>query len=130
MLGELLFYDKLNILKTSKAFKRYERSYSVEIIDLKDPSVQLTISKPSIQGLFKYLFNEIKGFKYQITLKVLLSKYKENTDREFTLAYFSSTTKTVIGLKFGLGKSLEEVFNRINNWISEGSGWIIESIDA
>ena len=47
MLGELLFYDKLNILKTSKAFKRYERSYSVEIINFKDPSVQLTISKPS-----------------------------------------------------------------------------------
>ena len=32
--------------------------------------------------------------------------------------------------KYGLDKSFQEVFNRIYNWISEGSDWIIESIDA
>ena len=80
--------------------------------------------------MFKDLLNEIKGFKYQITLKILLSKYKENTDREFAPVYFNSTTKTVIGPKYGLDKSFQETFNRIDNWISEGSGWIIESIDA
>ena len=48
----------------------------MEIIDLKDPSVQLTISKPSIKGLLKDLdlLNEMKGFKHQISQKVLLSK--------------------------------------------------------
>ena len=126
MLHELPFFDELNIVKTSKAFKRYARSYSVEIIDSKDPSVQLTISKPSIEDSFEDLLDEIKVFKYQITLKFLLSKYKENTDRESAPVYFNSTTKTVIGLD----KSFQEVFNRIDNWISEGSGWIIESIDA
>ena len=90
----------------------------------------MTISKPSIENWFKDLLDKIKCFKYQITLKVLLSKYKENTDREFTTAYFNSTIKTVIGPKYGLKKSFQEVFNRIDNWISEGSGWLIESIDA
>ena len=90
---------------------------------------ELSVSKPSIKDLFKDLLNEIKRFKYQITLNVLLSKYKENTDREFASVYFNSTTKTVIGPKYGLDKSFREVFNRIDNWISGESGWITESID-
>ena len=60
----------------------------------------------------------------------MLSKYKENTDREFASVYFNSTTQTLIGPRHGLGKSFQEVFNKIDNWISERSGWIIKSIDA
>ena len=48
----------------------------------------------------------------------------------FAPVSFSSTFKTVIGPKYSLNRSFQEVFNRIDNWISEGSGWIIESIDA
>ena len=79
--------------------------------------------------MFKDILDEIKGFKYQITLKVLLSKYKENIDREFADVFFNSTTKIVINSKHR-DKSFQEIFNKIDNWISEGSGWIIESIDA
>ena len=46
LLCELLFYDELNIVKTSKAFKGYAKSYSIEIIDSKDLTVHLTNSKP------------------------------------------------------------------------------------
>ena len=35
------FYDELSITEVSKAFKRYARSYKVEIIDFKDPLIQL-----------------------------------------------------------------------------------------
>ena len=79
----------------------------------------MTISKPSIKDFLTGLLNEIKDFKYQITLKVLLSKYKENRDTEFAPVYFNSTTKTVIGPNYGLDKSFQEVFNRIDNWTSE-----------
>ena len=51
-------------------------SYKVEIIEKKDPIVQLEASKLSIKNLFSDLLNETKGFKYQITVKVLLKKYK------------------------------------------------------
>ena len=71
------FYKELSILKTSKSFKGYPQRYSIEIIDSKDPSVQLTLSRPSIKELFKDLLNEIKGFKYQIALNLLLTKYKK-----------------------------------------------------
>ena len=46
-------------------------SYKVEIIEKKDPIVQLEASKSSIKDFFSDLWNEIKGFKYQITVKVL-----------------------------------------------------------
>ena len=107
MLRELPFYNELSITKTSKAFWGYTNRCSIEKIDSKNPSVQLTISKPSIEDMFEDFLDEIKGFKYQITLELLLSKYKENADREFTPAYFNSPTKTIA-------------------W----SGWIIEWVDA
>ena len=44
--------------------------------------------------------------------------------------FFNFTTKAVIGPKYYLGKSFQEVFNTTNNWISEKSGWITESTDA
>ena len=40
---------------------------------------------------------KLKASKYEITLKVLLSKYKENAEREFAPVYFNSAAKTVIG---------------------------------
>ena len=49
-------------------------SYKVEIIEGKDSIVQLEASKSSIKDLFNDLLNETKGFKYQITAKVLLKK--------------------------------------------------------
>ena len=65
MLSELPIYNELNIVRTSKAFKGYARSYNIEIINSKDPSVQLSISNPRIKELFDDLLDEIKGFKYE-----------------------------------------------------------------
>ena len=50
---DIPFFNELSIVKMSKAFRRYAKSYSIEIIDLKDPSVQLTIRKPNIEDLFQ-----------------------------------------------------------------------------
>ena len=40
LLHELPFYDELSVTEVSKTFKRYVRSYKVEIVDHKDPLVQ------------------------------------------------------------------------------------------
>ena len=48
--------------------------YKVEIIERKDPIIQLEASRSSIKDLFSNLLNETEGFKYQITVKVLLKK--------------------------------------------------------
>ena len=87
-------------------------------------------SKSSIKDLFSDLLNETKGFKYQITVKILLKKYKPNEEIEFAPVYFNSVTKLVINNKFKLEKSFQEILYRIDCWINQGSSWIIESIES
>ena len=76
--------------------------------------------------MFSDLLNEAKGFKYQITLKVMLKKYTPNGEIELRPVYFNSTTKTVINHQFSFGKLFQEIFYRFDSWINEGSGWIVE----
>ena len=92
--------------------------------------VQLEASKSSIKDLLNDLLNKTKGFKYQITVKVLLKKYKSNGEIEFAPVYFNSSTKTVINHKYKLNKSFQEILYRIDAWINRGSGWIIELIES
>ena len=95
-LVELPFYEQLSVIKTNQAFRGYAMSYKVEIIEKKDPIAQLEASKSSIKDLFNNLLNKTKGFKYQITVKVLLKKHKPYEEIEFASLYFNSLTKTVI----------------------------------
>ena len=84
LLTEQPFYEKLDIIKTNQAFSGYAMSYKVEIVERKDLILQLEASKSSIKNLFSDLLHKTKGFKYQITVKVLLKKYKHNGEIEFT----------------------------------------------
>ena len=74
LLAELPFHEQLSVIKTDQAFSGYARSYKVEIVEKKDPIVQLEASKLSTKDLFSDLINKIKGFMYQITVKVLIKK--------------------------------------------------------
>ena len=80
--------------------------------------VQLKASEISIKELLKDLLVELKGFKYQITLAVLLSKMKSNSKTEYSPVYFNSLTKRVIDSgKFKLNKTFQEIIYRLENWI-------------
>ena len=130
LLSELPFYEKLNVIKVNHVFRGHAISYKVESVDKKDPMKQSEASKSSCKDLFNDLLNETKGFQYQITLKVMIKKYKPNRKIEFTPFYFNSTTKTVINHKFSLEKSFQETLYSIDNWINEGFGWIVELIKS
>ena len=55
----------------------------------------------------------MKDFKYQITVKVFLSKEKGNGDIEYSSVYFNSITKTVINSEFSLNKSFQEILYKL-----------------
>ena len=110
LLKELPFYDELSIVKNKTAFSGHERSYKIEIVDKRDAVVQLKASEIAIKELFKDLLIELKGFKYQITLAV----------------YFNSLTKTVVNDNYKLDQSFQEIIYRLDNWISNGYGEIVE----
>ena len=129
-LAELPFHEQLSVIKTNHAFRGYAMSHKVEIVEWRDPIVQLEASKSSIKALFSDLLHEIKGFKYQITANLLLKKYKLNGEIEFAPVYFNSTTKTVINHRFRLENSFQEILYMIDVWINKGSGWNVESIES
>ena len=107
--------------------------YKVEIIERKDPIEQLEASKSSIKDFFSKWnlnLNERKGFKYQITVEVLLKKYKLDGEIGFAPVYFNSVTKTLINHRFRLENSFQEILYMVDVWINEGSGWNVESIES
>ena len=129
-LAELPFYEQLSVIKTNQAFTGYAMSYKIKIIQRKDITVQLQASKLSIKDLFSHLLNETKGFKYQITVKILLKKYELNGEIEFVPVYANSVIKTVINHKFRLGNYFQEILYISDVWINNGSGWNVESIES
>ena len=83
LMSELPFYKDLGVKEVSEVFNRYAKSYRVEIVDKKDPMIQLYSSKKRIIELFGELLNEMKGFKYQITLFVTSKKSKSDGTVEY-----------------------------------------------
>ena len=128
LLKELTFYDELSIVKNKTTFSGYAQSYKIEIFDKTDVVVQLKAGEIVAKKLFKDLLIELKGFKYQITLAVLLSKVKNNGEIEYSPVYFNSLTKTVINLDYKLDQSFQEIIHRLDNWISNRSSWVVEEI--
>ena len=131
LMKKLPFYKDLSVEEISEAFKRYAKSYRVEIVDKKDPIIQLYLNKVCISELFAELLSEMKGFKYQITLFVTLKKGKLDGTVEYAAVYLNSFVKTVINYDFddSVAKSFSEILFRLNNWINEGSGWVIERVN-
>ena len=123
LLKESPFYDELSIVKNKTVYSGYAQSYKIKSVDKRDVIVQLKASKISIIELFKELLIELKGFKYQITLAVLLSKVKNSDEIEYSPVYFNYLTKAVINNKFKLDQSFQEII-----WVSNRSGWIAEEI--
>ena len=123
LLKELPFYDELGIAKNKTSFCSYAQSYKIEIVDKRNVIIQLKVSDISMKELFKDLLIELKGFKHQITLAILLSKVKNKSETEHSPAYFNSLTKTVINSnKFGQDQAFNEINYRLENWVSHGSG--------
>ena len=104
-------------------------SYKVKLVEKKAPLIQLEASKTSIEDLFNDLSDETKDFKHQVTIKILLKKYK-STEIEFHPGFLNSPTKAVINHQFDLDKYFQEILYRIDNWINQTSGWIVESIKS
>ena len=111
--------------------KGYTQSFEVELRDKKDPLVQLQKSRRAIENLFKNLLVQTKGFKFVETLQVKFVKYSNNKKIQKN-GYFNSTTDLIINetdIKLSLQASQQQILNKIAQWISEGSGWTIQSIE-
>ena len=111
--------------------KGYTKSFDVELRDKKDPLLQLQKSRRAVEYLFNNLLVQTKGFKFVETLQVKFVKYS-NDKKIQKNGYFNSTTDLIINetdIKSAIQASQQQILNKIAQWISEGSGWTIQSIE-
>ena len=119
------------ISQVDKALKGYTQSFDVELRDKKDPLLQLQKSRRAVEYLFNNLLVQTKGFKFVETLQVKFVKYS-NDKKIQKNGYFNSTTDLIINetdIKLAIQASQQQILNKIAQWISEGSGWTIQSIE-
>ena len=123
---------RTKIEQTDKALKGYTKSYEINIKNNKDPLSQMQNTRKAIEHRVITLLNEMKGFKYVETLKVTFEKNSGDEMVEKS-AYFNSTPQTIINqmeITDSLQLTKELIMNKIAQWISEGSGWTIKSVDS
>ena len=73
----------------------------------------------------------MKGLKFVETLSVTFKKLVKD-ETEYKTAYFNSKPQTIINNKEipgALQSSKQQILNMIAQWVSEGSGWTIQSVD-
>ena len=95
----------------------------------KDPIVKLEASRSSIKDLFNDLLNETKGFRYQITVKILLKKIQAQWRNWISSSLFQFSDKNNdFCHRFTLENPFQEILYMIHVWNNNGSGWNVESI--
>ena len=123
---------RTKIEQTDKALKGYTKSFEINIKNNKDPLAQMQNTRKAIEHRVITLLNEMKGLKYVETLKVTFEKISADEIVEKS-AYFNSTPQTIINqmeIADSLQSSKQQILNKIAQWISEGSGWTIKSVDS
>ena len=120
------------ITQLQKALRNSTKSFIVDVVDRENPLRQLNETKNFIKKCLVKELLDLKGFKYVETLKLTLGKKQGNGITTKT-AFFNSKTKTLINaseINEALQLSREELVKAIGQWLSEGSGWTITSIDS
>ena len=120
------------IQQIDKALKGYTKSFEISIKNNKDPLIQMQNTRKAIEQRVMTLLNEMKGLKYVETLKVTFNKISDGEIVEKP-AYFNSTPQTIINqmeISDSLQSTKQLIMNKIAQWISEGSGWTVQSVDS
>ena len=111
----------------SSTNKAYE-SFNVDIINDKDPQVQLYQSKELTKDFLIGKLNKNYGIKINIRLNITFMKQIEKVN----VGFFKSNAREMINgndIETVISDAGNELINRISEWISEGSGWVIKSVD-
>ena len=120
-----------NIAPTAKALSGHVESFTINIINNKDPLLQLQNTRKAINNHIIKILTSKKGLKLIETLKVTLNKQTNDKITQKT-AYFNSKAQEItnnVMVVESLKSSKDQILNIIAQWISEGSGWTIESVD-
>ena len=120
------------IEETDKALKGYTSSFKISIKNNKDPLLQLQNTRMAIAHHIKSILTSMKGLKFIETLKVTFWKPQDD-GWIYNTALFNSKPQTLINnisISDSLQLTKQQILNFVAQWISEGSGWTIQSVDS
>ena len=124
--------QRTQITEVARAFKGYTKSYEVGIKNETDPLIQMSSTRLAIAHFMKQLLLQMKGIKFIETLTIYFEQQKGNQTVS-RIGYFNSKPKTITNandFQESLDVNVEQIMNDIHKWISEGSAWIIKSING
>ena len=125
-------HNKPTFTQRAQALKGYTISYEVGLTNRQDPLIQLQSTRLVIENNLKKVLHEMKGFKFNEVLKITFEKQKGDELIEKT-AYFNGKVQTIINdteIAESLQVTQNQIINKIQQWISEGSAWLIQSVDG
>ena len=120
------------IQETNKALKGFTKSYEINIKNSKDPLMQLQNTRKAVAIHIKKILKSMKGLKFVETLRVTFEKQLGREEKIMKTAYFNSQPQTITNdtqIELALSLSKQVTLNKIAVWISEGSGWTVQSVD-
>ena len=120
--------DKKSITKIVSSKKKAYESFNVDVINNKDPQVQLHKSKELTKDFLIGELNKKHGIKIYIRLNITFMKQIEKVN----VGFFRSNARGIIkenDIETVISNAGNELINRISEWISEGSVWVIKSVD-
>ena len=126
------------IKELNRALKGHAKSYGIELQNNLNPLNHFTKTKVLVESHLEDLLKTMKGFKFIEMLEVTFEK--ETIDSKtgervsiYKTAFFNGKAKTITkadDIEHELSMSRQEIFNTIDKWVSEGSGWVIDRIDS
>ena len=123
---------RTKIEQVKKALKGYTKSFEIGVKHNKDPLTQLQNTRKAVEYHTMKILTSMKGLKFVETLEVTFKKFV-NSEIVHKTAYFNSKPQTIINNQEIVEKlklSQQQILNIIAQWVSEGSGWTIESVDS
>ena len=126
------------IKELNKALKGHAKSYGIELQDDSKPLNHFTKTKELVESHLENLLKDMRGFKFIETLEITFEKdsIDSKTGKRVSIyktAFFNSKAKTITkanDIEHELSMSRQEILNQIDQWVSEGSGWVIDRIDS
>ena len=120
------------IQETNKALKGFTKSCGIDIKNNKDPLMQLQNTRKAVAIHIEKMLKSMTGLKFVETLRVTFEKQLGREEKIMKTAYFNSQPQTITNdtqIELALSLSKQVILNKIAVWISEGSGWTIQSVE-
>ena len=120
--------EKKSITKIVTSTNKAYESFNVDIINNKDPQVQLHQSKELTKNFLIGELNKKHGIKINIRLNITFMKQTEKVNNGF----FKSKAREINNendIETVISEAVNELINRISEWISNGSRWVIKCVD-